>query len=76
MKVFLVVGFVVILGISGFYWSQIRPAHIKTECNEWAIQEEKQQINLAYEQALKGNLPLDLKDYETLYNQCLREKGL
>lgn len=67
---------ILIIAVSAGYWFAIRPSMIRKECNQWAVGEEKRQIDLVFERASRGELSLDLKEYETLYNQCLREKGL
>jgi uncharacterized membrane protein len=76
VKILLSLILLVILGGGVFYWIQIRPGRIKAECNEWAMSEEKRQVANLLEVAKQGRFPTDLKEYETLYNQCLREKGI
>jgi hypothetical protein len=76
MKIILSLLVLVLLGGGAFYWVELRPSKIKAECNKWAMSEEKKESNSALDMALRGELTLISKDYETLYNQCLREKGI
>jgi len=64
-----------------FYWYQWRPSNIKRVCNKSAVEIEKENTHAIFEGG--RTTPIEMKmetnngyEYDTVYTQCLRNKGL
>lgn len=64
-KIFLIIILIVGIITGYFYWHSIRPSRIKSFCNHQAMENRK-----GY------NTKAQTENYEFLYQECLRSKGL
>jgi len=69
-----------LLGLTAgyFYWFQWRPTQIRKDCNKLAIETEKSHMTLKSmtDISIIGRKVIEGFEYNTVYPQCLREKGL
>lgn len=68
-KLIIIISILVLIGAGLFYWFQVRPAMIYSECNWEAL--EKAKRNSGYsEEAYNPDI------YEHFFKKCLRNKGI
>ena len=83
-SIILLIVLVTVAGGFLFYWYELRPSYIKTNCVETAEAQAQNTIRQKAEMKGKGskledtaNRGLYLKgDYDSYYEKCLNEKGL
>lgn len=63
----IVIFLLIIIALGIFYWFQLRPASIRSECNQWII-DQPGEVNLRTDSGRKK--------YEAQYSFCLHDKGL
>jgi len=79
-NIFLLICVVLIILIlsSGFYWYEFRPTKIRKECNSTAVEGAKElakPTGSGLDKLLLGD-KYSVEDYEKIYLECLRSKGL
>jgi len=56
---------VLVVAVGMFYWFAVRPSQLRKECGEWAVQS-----------AIGGETGQTKKLIDSLYDICLKQKGL